>query len=180
MKKLFLTILTLLFCTIFLQAQDLSELKKKVQTLNDKYAKAMISGDMSSVWSGYAEDVISLPSYEPMIKGLDAIKKSSEDMEKSGVKFNSFSTTCTDVIKSGNLVIDIGTYKTSMQIPGMDMPWKDHGKYLTVWEVADDGTMKVKAETWNTDTNPWADMQAHDESMKEGEIDDESNEAGEK
>ncbi|MCG6959585.1 DUF4440 domain-containing protein [bacterium BMS3Abin03] len=180
MKKLFLTILTLLFCTIFLQAQDLSELKKKVQTLNDKYAKAMISGDMSSVWSGYAEDVISLPSYEPMIKGLDAIKKSSEDMEKSGVKFNSFSTTCTDVIKSGNLVIDIGTYKTSMQIPGMDMPWNDYGKYLTVWEIADDGTWKVKVETWNTDTNPWADTQAHDEPMKEGKTDDESKEAGEK
>jgi len=115
-----------------------------------------------------------------MIKCLDAIKKSSEVMEKSGVKFNSFSTTCTDVIKSGNLVIDIGTYKTSMQIPGMDMPWNDYGKYLTVWEIADDGTWKVKVETWNTDTNPWADTQVHDEPMKEGKTDDESKEAGEK
>lgn len=180
MKKLFITILTLLFCTAIIHSQDLSELKKKVQALNDEYAKAMLSGDMSSLWSGYADDVISLPSYEPMIKGLDAIKESSKKMEQAGVKFLSFSTACTDVMKSGNFIIDIGTYKTSMQIPGMDMPWNDHGKYLTVWEVADDGTMKVKAETWNTDTNPWADMQAHDESMKEGETDDESNEAGEK
>lgn len=180
MKKLFITILTLLFCTAIIHSQDLSELKKKVQALNDEYAKAMLSGDMSSLWSGYADDVISLPSYEPMIKGLDAVKESSKKMEQAGVKFLSFSTTCTDVMKSGNFIIDIGTYKTSMQIPGMEMPWNDHGKYLTVWKVADDGTMKVKAETWNTDTNPWADMQAHDESMKEGETDDESNEAGEK
>lgn len=179
MKKLFLTILILLFCSAFLQAQDLSELKKKVQALNDEYAKAMVSGDMNSAWAGYADDVISLPSYEPMVKGLDALKESSKQMEEAGVKFVSFSTTCTDVMKSGNLVIDIGTYKISMQIPGMGMPWDDHGKYLTVWEVADDGTMKVKAETWNTDTNPWADMQAHDEPMKEGKMDDEGSEAEE-
>jgi len=140
--------------------------------MNDEYAKTMVSGDMSSLWSGYADDVISLPSYEPMVKGLDAVKESSMKMTAAGVKFLSFSTTCTDVMKSGNFIIDIGTYKISMGIPGMDMPWDDHGKYLNVWEVADDGSMKVKAETWNTDTNPWADMQSNDESMHDGNMND--------
>ncbi len=35
-----------------------------------------------------------------------------------------------------------------------DMPWNDHGKYMTIWEMQDDGSLKVKVETWNTDVNP--------------------------
>jgi ketosteroid isomerase-like protein len=34
----------------------------------------------------------------------------------------------------------------------------DNGKYMTVWEKQSDGSWKVKAETWNSDNNPWADM----------------------
>jgi len=160
MKKLLLIPLALLICSSFLYAQDdMSALKEKLQKMNNEYAQHMVSGDMESMWQYYTDNVISLPSYEPMLKGIEACKESSEKMTESGMKFNSFKTTVTDVMKSGDFVIDIGTYEVSMSIPGMDMPMDDHGKYLTIWEVQDDGSMKVKAETWNTDVNPWAQMQ---------------------
>jgi hypothetical protein len=41
----------------------------------------------------------------------------------------------------------------------MELPWDDHGKYLSVWKEDEDGQLKVKIETWNTDINPWIDMQ---------------------
>ncbi|MDX1702285.1 MAG: hypothetical protein R3250_16780, partial [Melioribacteraceae bacterium] len=112
-----------------------------------------------------ADDIIAMPSYEPMLKGLDANKKSWEGMKQSGVKMTAFKSTVTDLMKYGDLIVDIGTYEISMSIPGMDQPWNDNGKYLTLWEMQDDGSMKIKVETWNTDVNPWAEM----EKMKEHE-----------
>jgi ketosteroid isomerase-like protein len=159
MKKLFAILLTFLFVTSLLNAQGMIELKKKVQMMNDEYAKQMVGGDMSTLWDYYTEDIISMPSYEPMIKGLEACKMSAQKMEESGMKITAFSTTSTDVIQSGNLVVDIGTYKITMQVPGMDMPWDDHGKYLNIWEMQNDGSMKLKVETWNTDVNPWQEME---------------------
>jgi len=163
MKRIFAVLFAVTFLTSLVYSQDMSELKKKVQMLNDKYAEQMVAGDMSSLWDYYTDDVISMPSYEPMIKGLEACKMSAQKMEESGSKITAFSTKTTDVMKSGNFVVDIGTYKITMTIPGMDMPWDDHGKYLNIWEMQDDGSLKLKVETWNTDTNPWEEMNNMDD-----------------
>jgi hypothetical protein len=55
-----------------------------------------------------------------------------------------------------------------MKMSGPDVPeWADYGKYITIWEEQKDGSMKIKVETWNTDTNPWAQMeQTKQEEMK--------------
>ncbi|MDH3267944.1 MAG: nuclear transport factor 2 family protein [Ignavibacteria bacterium] len=159
MKQIFAVLFSAIFLSSLVYAQDMSELKKKVQMMNDKYAEQMVGGDMSTLWDYYSDDIISMPSYEPMLKGLEACKKSAQKMEESGMKITAFSTTSTDVMQSGNLVVDIGTYNITMQVPGMDMPWDDHGKYLNIWEMQDDGSMKMKVETWNTDVNPWMEME---------------------
>jgi ketosteroid isomerase-like protein len=159
MRKLLLVLFSLLFVASISNAQDLAELKKKVQAINDMYAEKMVSGEVDELWQHYTEDVIAMPSYEPMVKGLDANKKSWEEMKQSGVKMTAFKTLVTDIMKYGDLVVDIGTYEIAMSIPGMDQPWNDHGKYLTLWEMQDDGSMKIKVETWNTDVNPWMEME---------------------
>jgi len=158
MKKLFLVLVALLFTASLLNAQDTADLKKKIQAMNDESAKKMISGD-ESMWANYAKDIISMPSYEPMLKGIDACKESYKKMTESGMKMTAFKSVVTDIIDAGDYVVDIGTYKISMTVPGMDMPWDDHGKYMTIWEEQDDGSLKIKVETWNTDVNPWQEMQ---------------------
>ena len=159
MKILLSILMSLLFISSFVYSQDNAELKEKIQSINNSIAEMMLAGDEDAMWGYYAEDVISMPSYEPMLKGLDACKMSTQKMEESGMKITAFSTTTTDVMQSGNLVVDIGTYKITMQIPGMDMPWDDYGKYLNVWETQEDGSMKLKIETWNSDANPWQEME---------------------
>lgn len=167
MKKLFLTILAFSFITALVSAQDMDEMKKKVQMMNDEIAKMMVNGDMSSMWDSYSDDVISMPSYEPMMKGIDACKESAKKMTESGMKITAFKSTVTDVMKSGNFVVDVGTYEITMSIPQMgDEPWSDHGKYMTLWEIQDDGSLKIKVETWNTDVNPW--MELHQKQEEEG------------
>jgi ketosteroid isomerase-like protein len=160
MKKLFTILFVLLVATCFVYSQDNAELKKKIQSMNDEMAEMMISGDEETIWSYYSKDVISMPSYQPMIKGLDACIKSSEEMMASGMEIAAFKSTNTDLMVSGDFVVDIGTYEITMNIPEMgDMPYTDNGKYMTIWEMQDDGSLLVVAETWNTDKNPWMEMQ---------------------
>jgi ketosteroid isomerase-like protein len=148
-----------LFISSIIYAQDASELKKKIQMMCNEYSQKMIDGDMSSLWPYYSDDIISMPSYEPTLRGLDAVKGSYEKMNESGMKMTKFALTVTDVLQSGDFVVEIGTYTLTMEGGQLPMPWDDHGKYMNLWETQDDGSMKLKVETWNTDVNPWMEMQ---------------------
>jgi hypothetical protein len=43
---------------------------------------------------------------------------------------------------------------------------KDNGKYLTLFEIQQDGSLLIKVDTWNTDLNPWEAMMANQEEDK--------------
>ena len=170
MKKLFIILFALLFSASLINAQDNADLQKKVQSMNNDMAKLMLSGDEDAMWAYYSEDIISMPSYQPMMKGMEACKESSEKMKESGMEITVFETVNTDLMVSGDLVIDIGTYNITMTMPQMGgQPWSDNGKYMTIWEMQEDGSLLVVAETWNTDNNPWQDMK---EMEGQGEYDD--------
>jgi ketosteroid isomerase-like protein len=136
-----------------LYSQSNAEYKTKIETLNKEMAKNMLEGNSQKSLTLYTDDAISMPSNEPMHDGLAAIRKANEDMVKSGVKINSFVPMTFKVIPAGNLITEIGTYKISMSMPGMDKPMDDHGKYLNVWEKQKDGSLKLKIETWNSDVD---------------------------
>ena len=160
MKNLFTILSAIIFVTSLAIAQDTAELQKQVQTLNDQLSEMMLSGDTESIWEYYSEDVISMPSYQPMTKGLDACKESSKQMMESGMQITAFKSVNEEILVSGNYVVDIGTYEISILMPQMgDQPWDDNGKYMTIWEMQDDGSLQVVVETWNTDVNPWMEMQ---------------------
>ena len=135
-------------------SQSSAEYKTKIESMNKEMAKNMLSGNSAKNLSLYTDDAISMPANEPMADGLPAIKKSNEDMMKSGMKITAFEPTILKVMVNGNQVTEIGTYKFSMTMPGTDKPIDDHGKYLTVWEKQKDGSLKIKIETWNSDVNP--------------------------
>ncbi len=150
------------FCFVLISAhlyaqEDMSKLKEKIEAMNDTYSKAEIAGDDETILSFYAEDAISLPSYSPIIKGKEAIKESMLQ-SKGAYKITEFKMTTLDVFGSGDLVYEIGNYNMAMTMPGMEKPVTDTGKYLTVYQKQADGSLKIKAETWNTDLNPWASM----------------------
>jgi ketosteroid isomerase-like protein len=137
MKKVNVKSASLLFILLFTASiafsQSPSEYKAKIEALNKEMAKNMLDG-------------------------LPAIKKASEEMQKKGVKFTSFVPTTLKVIVNGNQITEVGTYKISISMPGMDKPIDDHGKYLTLWEKQKDGSLKVKIETWNSDVDPMSMM----------------------
>jgi hypothetical protein len=107
-----------------------------------------------------------------MMKGMEAFKENIKNQPPMEMK--SFTITSTDILVSGNFVVDIGTYDIVMNMPEMptgEMP--DKGKYLTLYEIQKDGSLLIKADTWNTDFNPWEMMMEmnHDEDTEENKID---------
>jgi ketosteroid isomerase-like protein len=143
--------------TVFGQ-QSARDYQSAIEDLNKQIADAMINGNTEESLSFFTDDVISMPNYGPMLQGIDELRKANEDMDKSGVKIISFKPVITKVIPSGDQVTEIGTYKISMTLPGSDEPVEDHGKYLNIWERQSDGSLKIKVETWNSDTDPMEQM----------------------
>jgi uncharacterized protein (TIGR02246 family) len=162
MKKTFIILPSLAIAFIFSVSNSFSqtneELKAKIENLNKEMGTAMVSGDGVKSLSFYTSDAISMPNYGPMQEGLEAIKKSNEEMMKSGSKITSFETTTLKVMSNGNTTTEIGTYKVGMTMAGMPGPMQDMGKYVTIWEKQADGSQKIKVQIWNTDVNPMAHM----------------------
>ncbi|AFH47745.1 Hypothetical protein IALB_0031 [Ignavibacterium album JCM 16511] len=161
--NIFLSILLLI--PVFVFAQNQSELSSQIEKLNKIYAQSIISNDTKTMMSLYTEDVVSLPSYQPMIRGIETLRTLSEQVENSEWKTTSFDMKTTDIIPTGNFVIEVGNYKMTMSGPGVP-DWSDEGKYLTVWQKQDDGRLKIKIEMWNTDLNPWLQMQQSEGEQK--------------
>lgn len=149
-----LMLLALLFVSRSTFSQSGSEYKTKIVAINKEMAKYMMEGNTEKNLGLYTADAISMPSYSPIVEGIAAIRKASEEMAKTPVKYNAFELTTLKVIPTGNLIIEVGTYKLNVSMSGLDKPVDDHGKYLTVWEKQKDGSLKIKIETWNSDINP--------------------------
>jgi hypothetical protein len=75
-------------------------------------------------------------------------------MAGAGIKINSFESEPTEVWECGKQVIEIGKFTIALEMPGMPTPIEDEGKYMTVYVREKGGSLKIKAEIWNTDRNP--------------------------
>jgi ketosteroid isomerase-like protein len=137
------------------QSETKDEIKAKIEKINAEMIDAMLNGDYGKSLANYSEDAVSLPSYQPMLKGKVAIKQANEAMANSGVKVTSFKVVIDKLIMSDDLIVEIGEFDMTMEIPMMDNPYNDVGKYMTVWKKQEDGSLKIQAETWNSNNNPW-------------------------
>lgn len=151
-------------CVVFIAGHlfaqsDKEKMMKKIEGWNKTFCKAMVDGDNKTILSFYADDVYSLPSYSPMIVGKKAVEEGMEMDKQSATKFKSFKLNTKDIWTSGDILCEVGTYTFSMLTPNSKSTIDDYGKYLTIYQKQDDGSWKIKADMWNTDTNPWAVIQ---------------------
>lgn len=161
------TLLALLFFSVAglqLSAQsEADKLKAEIGNLNEKLIQAELSGDPASLMGIYSDKVILLPNNEPMTRGAgEMMNKKREEMD-AGFKMISMNLTTDEVFPDKLYVTEIGHYDVTMQVPGMDKPMNDKGKYVTIWERQKDGSLKIFIDTWNTDTNP---MEMHSDMMQ--------------
>lgn len=149
-------------------ADSHEDLIQELEALGEKIEKAMMEDDAEAMLAMYTEDAISLPNFGPRMDGVEAFREHHAQMTGAGMKILEFESQPTDAWKAGDQVIEIGTFEIKLKMPGMEDPVEDKGKYMTVWVRDADGNLKVKAETWNTDTDPMA-MMGGGEHMEHGE-----------
>ena len=155
MKKI--TLLTSLICLSLFSvtegiAQKQAEIEAKLEKIAAEMSEKMVKGDFQHDY--YADDAISMPEWQPMIEGIEALKANADQMKASGINFTKFELKPLKVIINGKMVTEIGTYDLTMTMPEVPEPISDKGKYLTIWEIQKRGDMKIKVETWNTDMSP--------------------------
>ena len=153
--SILLALLSVIFLCSAVSAQDMDQIREKVDAVNATLTKAMLENDMETPVSLYTDECWSLPSYSPMLKGKAAIKKAAKENAQNPMEMTDFKLKTVDIFTEGGLVVEIGEYELEFEMPGMPEPMTDKGKYLTIFEMQDDGSLLMKAETWNTDMNPW-------------------------
>jgi uncharacterized protein (TIGR02246 family) len=155
LTRVLMVLLSLTFLSSAVFAQDMEQIREKVDAVNATLTKAILENDMETPVSLYTDKCWSLPSYSPMLKGKAAIKKAAKENAQNQMKMTDFKLKTVDIFTEGDLVVEIGEYELEFEMPGMPEPMSDKGKYLTIFEMQDDGSLLMKAETWNTDMNPW-------------------------
>ena len=151
MKKCLIIISMLLFLSSINSAGDLEE---KINKINREIEKNIIAGNVEAQLKHYTDDAYSLPNFSPMMHGKDEFLSAHEQGEAMGIKITKFKLETVDIIDGENFAIEIGKYSLTLTMPGMPTPIEDAGKYLTVFEKQDDGSLKIKVDTWNADKNP--------------------------
>ena len=136
-------------------AQEKMSFRQKVEWNCREFEKAQLAGDTQKILTMYTDDAVSLPSYEPMLSGKADIEKAMIRDKKAGIKITDFNLTTMETFESGDYVYEIGKYKVHQIMPAPMDPIDDMGKYLVIHQIQKDGSLKVKAEIWNTDMNPW-------------------------
>lgn len=148
----------MLWITVLIAAsacgQSAGDYKTKIETINREIVKNTLEGNYEKNLAYYTNDAISLPNYDPILEGIDALRKANEEMANSDMKITSYEPTTLKVIPNGNMIIEIGKYSITISVPELDRSINEFGKYLTIWEKQKDGSLKIKIETWNSDSNP--------------------------
>jgi len=132
--------------------------RAEVERLTAKFAKAVTDRDYAALGPFYEDRARFLPPGHPMVEGPAAIQGSIRKMVERGIK--TLDLHAVDVIESGDFVIEIGRTTVTIQPPGVmalvlllmgKRKLTKHGKSIVVWRRQRDGTLKIMADTFNSD-----------------------------
>ena len=158
MRLLFINLVAFIICGSMLTSSFAeigeNDLRKKIDDANAVIDEASIKNDYETIASFYTEDVVILPNHEPIITGRDAFIENEKASRKAGIKILEIESSIIRVFRESKLIHEIGTYKVRLQVPGPPYPITDTGKYLVIWEIQSDESIKIKLEMWNNDELP--------------------------
>lgn len=137
-----------------LPAEDDDAVRRAVAAANAIVDQASKDGDWPTLATYYADDVLVLPNHEPMIRGRAAFLENEQKWRRKGLRILEIDTTVTDFFVTTELVHEVGTYEVVVLVPGLQDPVTDTGKYLVIWQRGGDGSLRIKLEVWNNDTEP--------------------------
>jgi uncharacterized protein (TIGR02246 family) len=135
--------------TAAVQGPDPAAVRHAIDSTNALAAAALASGDTAALMRNYADDAVLLFPNAPVISGRAALSKFAADMF-STISMKDIRMTTTDVMVSGELAVETGTYEWTI-VPKGGKPMPETGKYITVWKKQGDGAWKIVRDINNTD-----------------------------
>ena len=134
------------------------DVRAEVEQHTATFAKAVTNRDYTTLGPLYEADARFLPPGEPMVVGPAAIQASVRKMVERGIMV--LDLKAVDVIESGDLVIEIGRTTVTIQPRGImalvlllmgKRRLIKRGKSIVVWRRQKDGSLKIMADTFNSD-----------------------------
>ena len=151
-SKLFffsVSILSLLSCTAPATEKapdvDPKQIKNEIQTLEDAYATAMNNRNAEALGFYYADDAVSLPNNQAVVRGKAAILARLKDEIKNDTNGFAFKFEVQEIIATGDKAIEIGK-STITDNNGNAFT----GKYISVFEKRDGKYVCIR-DIWNND-----------------------------
>ncbi len=132
--------------------------RAEVEALTAKFAKAVTDRNFAALGPFYEERARFLPPGAPMVEGPAAIQATIQKLVERGIK--TLDLQAVDVIEGGDFIIEIGRTTVTIQPPGAlgllllllgKRRLTKHGKSIVVWRKQRDGTLKIMADTFNSD-----------------------------
>ena len=159
-RTLMLAILMLAVTNAFAQKKGDGEnpMKKKIQAYNNQMVESILKGQDEKTLSFYSRNVISMPNYGKMLRGIDEVSNHQRQAKEMGSKVSAMKLTTKKVTEYGDALVEIGIFTITLEIKSMPEPISDEGKYLTIWEKQEDGKYRITHEIWNSDINPMTRM----------------------
>ena len=116
------------------------------------WAAAQASDGLDGTMSFYLDDAILLPPNRPFAIGKEAIREASAFIASPGFSV-AWQPMKIEVARSGEIGYAIGTFEgTGVDSAGKPLPVK--GKYVEIWKKQADGSWKVAADMFSSDSPP--------------------------
>lgn len=131
------------------RTDGIAELRKADSALQ----AAVQARDLAGTMDFYADDAVLLPLAKPIAEGRDAVREEWEHTFGIPSFANVSRATAVDVSLDGTLGLTRGTYEATMKAPdGQSVV--EHGKWVSVWRRAPNGSWRIVADIYNTDSLP--------------------------
>jgi uncharacterized protein (TIGR02246 family) len=123
-----------------------------VKDVEAAWVKGMATKDADKFASYLAEDACGLYPGAGILNGKAAIKAAFAPYFADPNFSLTFESTRAMASKGGDMVYSQGTYTMTLTNPKTKKPMTGKGKYLTVYTKQADGSWKVVADTYNSDS----------------------------
>ena len=119
-----------------------------IKSQHEEANAALSRGDLDSLMSAYADDVISLPPNQPALVGKAAVQTMWEQtLTDFAIQV---SVNVEEVEVAGSWAFERGTFKMKLSPRAGGAPIEDTGKYLDVLRQQADGSWKYSRVSWNS------------------------------
>ena len=135
---------------------NVGEIRTNIEAANQKAITAMLAGDVSVMVGNYADSAVVMMPGMPAMRGRMEYEKGFKGM-MDAMKITAFTFHTDDVMVSGDLAIETGTFAMTT-VPKGGKPIQEKGKYISVWKKQMDGSWKIVRDINNSDSMPMGSM----------------------